>query len=360
MATVLKRSVPAAVKPTSLSYEALLQELLAQDQEPAPGLDPQQVTQNLDRNDQMVQLGLAGSMASDLGTAPVGASVFKQALSDRQNKITARGSYDPLRGTTIEDPLHAQERQDNRRDRILKLTMAHEDMQQRAAAQEEEKRRHEEFLREMQADRYARMTSLKQTAPAVKPPAPVKMSNFDSKDLSTYQQELANIETSLKLGAENPNAFGFTKGIPEAPGGQLAQALMSQRDKRMKPSELTARSRIFNGVSAVIKERAGTAQSRGEQQRLNGFLPGPYDDWPVVEQKVRAYGDYLREKAAIIESRYKPPTDPLPVDEAVTTQPMNPAARDPVAPAPVQPRVRKVQSTRTLPNGSVITIYEPD
>jgi hypothetical protein len=58
---------------------------------------------------------------------------------------------------------------------------------------------------------------------------------------------------------------------------------------------LAARAYVFNNVSAVIKERAGTAQSAGELQRLNSFMPGPKDNAQQIENKLNGFKTYLKD-----------------------------------------------------------------
>jgi hypothetical protein len=63
---------------------------------------------------------------------------------------------------------------------------------------------------------------------------------------------------------------------------------------RMGSSEENqARSYLFNVVSGVIKERAGTAQSASEAETLARFLPQPTDAADVIKDKMEAFDKYL-------------------------------------------------------------------
>jgi hypothetical protein len=57
--------------------------------------------------------------------------------------------------------------------------------------------------------------------------------------------------------------------------------------------ENQARSYLFNVVSGVIKERAGTAQSASEAETLARFLPQPTDAADVIKDKMEAFDKYL-------------------------------------------------------------------
>jgi hypothetical protein len=96
------------------------------------------------------------------------------------------------------------------------------------------------------------------------------------------------------------------KGVPDqlGPGIVGGVARYLRDNKQLTPDQVTARSAIYNNVSAVIKERAGTAQSAQELKRLQGFLPSEFDSAPAIEAKLNGFMDYLHERGAAVKSRY--------------------------------------------------------
>lgn len=128
-----------------LAYQALLAELQAL-QNPAP-IPPQfseeQVRQRIRDNNQQVNLGLLGELGGDPNARRVGGAIFKRALGDREERVTNRGTTDPLTGVTAEDPMYAADQRDARRGKVLDATLRYEDQRQRAAdrvAQAEQER----------------------------------------------------------------------------------------------------------------------------------------------------------------------------------------------------------------------------
>ena len=83
-----------------------------------------------------------------------------------------------------------------------------------------------------------------------------------------------------------PSAFSLSRGLQgETVGGRFDS-----------PDEIKARSYVFNVVSNIIKERAGTAQSAGEKDTLNRFLPSEYDNDQQIKGKLEAFQQYLADK----------------------------------------------------------------
>lgn len=121
-------------------------------------------------------------------------------------------------------------------------------------------------------------------------PIAPKLNAEQSKDITSINQQIATIDGALKAVKETPSAFSFKRGAAQdLPGGETIAGRFD------KPEEAAARAYVFNNVSAVIKERAGTAQSAQELQRLNTFMPGPKDNAQQIENKFNGFKTYLKD-----------------------------------------------------------------
>jgi hypothetical protein len=119
-------------------------------------------------------------------------------------------------------------------------------------------------------------------------PIAPKLSAEQSKDITAINQQYATINGALDAVKTAPNAFSFKRGLAQdLPSGETLAGRLD------KPEEAAARAYVYNNVSAVIKERAGTAQSAGELQRLNSFMPGPKDNATQIENKLKGFKQYL-------------------------------------------------------------------
>ena len=117
-----------------------------------------------------------------------------------------------------------------------------------------------------------------------------KLSAEQSKDITSINQQYATIDGALKAVKETPKAFSFGRGAAQdLPGGETIAGRFD------KPKEAEARAYVYNNVSAVIKERAGTAQSASEMQRINSFMPGPKDNAQQIENKLAGFKTYLKD-----------------------------------------------------------------
>ena len=117
-------------------------------------------------------------------------------------------------------------------------------------------------------------------------PFQVKPSEAEGAQQMSLNQQRSIIKGALKAVSETPDAFGYMAGtLPE-----------SARARMASPEENTNRSYLFNVVSGVIKERAGTAQSAAEAETLNRFLPTEKDDAPIIKSKLEGFEKYLTDK----------------------------------------------------------------
>jgi hypothetical protein len=143
-----------------------------------------------------------------------------------------------------------------------------------------------------------------------KPLAP-KLSSEQSKDITAINQQRATIEGAIADVNKNKSAFSFGRGIAQnAPYGE------SIAGRFEKPEDTQARAYVFNNVSAVIKERAGTAQSAQELSRLNSFLPATTDSADQIISKLNGFKQYLND----FEKGTRVPTSKQQNNNQVSTQ----------------------------------------
>lgn len=117
-------------------------------------------------------------------------------------------------------------------------------------------------------------------------PLAAKPSEAVGREQMSINQQKATVQGALDAVKATPDAFGWTTGnMPEALRGRLATT-----------DENEARAFVFNVVSGVIKERAGTAQSAGEAATLRRFLPEEGDNARIIEDKLTGFQKYLATK----------------------------------------------------------------
>jgi hypothetical protein len=143
-----------------------------------------------------------------------------------------------------------------------------------------------------------------------KPLSP-KLSSEQSKDITAINQQRATIDGAIADVTKNKSAFSFGRGVAQnVPYGE------SIAGRFEKPEDTQARAYVFNNVSSVIKERAGTAQSAQELQRLNSFLPATTDNADQIVSKLKGFKQYLKD----LETGTRVPTSKQQNKEQVSTQ----------------------------------------
>ena len=122
-------------------------------------------------------------------------------------------------------------------------------------------------------------------------PIAPKLTADQSKDITDINQQYKTIDGALNAVKATPTAFSFSRGAAQnLPAGE---SLAGRLDT---PEQAQARAYVFNNVSAVIKERAGTAQSPAELQRINSFMPAVTDNAKQIESKLNGFKQYLKDK----------------------------------------------------------------
>jgi hypothetical protein len=134
-------------------------------------------------------------------------------------------------------------------------------------------------------------------------PIAPKLTSEQSKDITAVNQQRATIDGAIADVKKNKSAFSFGRGLAQnVPYGE------SIAGRFEKPEDTQTRAYVFNNVSSVIKERAGTAQSAQELQRLNSFLPATTDNGNQIVSKLEGFKQYLKD----LESGTRVPTARLP------------------------------------------------
>jgi hypothetical protein len=136
-------------------------------------------------------------------------------------------------------------------------------------------------------------------------PIAPKLTTEQVKDITAVNQQRATIDGAIADVQKNKSAFSFGRGVAQnLPYGE------SIAGRFEKPEDTQARAYVFNNVSAVIKERAGTAQSAQELTRLNSFLPATTDNADQIISKLNGFKQYLNdfEKGTRISPSSKPDT----------------------------------------------------
>lgn len=146
-----------------------------------------------------------------------------------------------------------------------------------------------------------------------------KPSEAVGKEQMSLNQQKAIIKGALDAIESAPGAFGAERGLMgEAIGGKFYDT----------PAEAEARAYVYNVVSGVIKERAGTAQSASEKDTLNRFLPSEYDNAEQLTAKFNAFNKYITDKETGTTKKRggaeKPPLAPMD-QEALKWANSNPA-----------------------------------
>jgi hypothetical protein len=127
------------------------------------------------------------------------------------------------------------------------------------------------------------------TSGALMPPLPQHLQT----EVSSINQQKSTINDALKTIQANKDAFGPKFAAPGILAGEFGTSRMNEK---LTSPQVEARAKVFNIASSVIKERAGTAQSKQEQAIIMRFLPSPFDGEKAITDKFNAFNDYLTSK----------------------------------------------------------------
>jgi hypothetical protein len=122
-------------------------------------------------------------------------------------------------------------------------------------------------------------------------PLAPKLTAEQNKDITAINQQRSTIDGAIADVKKNKSAFSFTRGLAQdLPYGESIAGRLE------KPEDTQARAYVFNNVSSVIKERAGTAQSAQELKRVNSFLPATTDNADQIVSKLEGFKQYLKDQ----------------------------------------------------------------
>ena len=110
---------------------------------------------------------------------------------------------------------------------------------------------------------------------------------------SSINEQKSTINDVLKAVEGNRQYFGAKYAAPGIFAGELGTSKMNQK---LPSNAVEARSQVFNTASSVIKERAGTAQSKNESAIIMRFLPSEFDTDKVIIDKLNGFNKYLESK----------------------------------------------------------------
>ena len=138
-----------------------------------------------------------------------------------------------------------------------------------------------------------------------------KLGAEQTKDIVGVNQQRATIQGAIDAVKQNPKAFSFGRGLAQnLPAGETIAG------RYESPEATQARAYVFNNVSDVIKERAGTAQSASEMQRINSFMPSTKDTDKQIIAKLDGFNQYLND----LEKGTRIPTTQINTPNPVKTQ----------------------------------------
>lgn len=308
--------------------------------DPKPMFTPEERTARVNQNQGLTEVGLLGSLSGNRQVNDVGGQVLKRALAQREDKVSPRGVMNPLTGEENLDPEYVRANAETKRGQILQRALAFQ--QARLTSQDRiqantDRMQNAKDIAQMRIDAKAagggegpNFVQIKDDAtgkiflmnpktgqnvgefkgadgaPMLRPD---KMSGGDDKEITGIMTSRGSVGAALKAIESHPEAFGPGKGLPDQMGpGVVGTAARYWRDnKSLTKDQVAARSMIYNNVSAVIKERAGTAQSAQELKRLQGFLPSEFDGAAAINAKLTAFNQYLDEKERGVRVKYGGP-----------------------------------------------------
>jgi len=312
--------------------------------DPKPMFTPEQRAARVSQNQDLTEVGLLGSLAGNQQVNNVGGQVLKRALQQREDKVTQRGIMNPLTGEENLDPEYVRANAETKRGQILQRALA---FQQSRLASEDRRAANADRLQNARDIAQMRIDAKAAGGGGEgKPPnlvqvkddntgktywanpktgelvgeitlpggggallRPDKMSGGDDKEITGITTSRGSVGAAAKAVEAHPEAFGPAKGLPDQMGpGMIGSAARYIRDnKSLSPDQVAARAMVYNNVSAVIKERAGTAQSAQELKRLQGFLPSEFDSAQAIQAKLAGFNQYLDEKEKGIRVKYAGP-----------------------------------------------------
>lgn len=129
----------------------------------------------------------------------------------------------------------------------------------------------------------ANLVASTKAAFAPKPPKPLP--SAQSKAWIENNTAIKNAERALDLVDKNPQAFGISRGLPNALGATVGGAI----NQRLDPKGVDARAIVADIGSLKIHERSGAAVTAAEFPRLVPFIPLISDKPETIKTKLRNF-----------------------------------------------------------------------
>jgi hypothetical protein len=283
------------------------------------------------QNANQYALGLAAMLSGNEQFQNVGAQVLKQALGDREERVTNQGTYDPFSGTFAPNAEYQRDKLEGRLQGAMQARSSADD--KRAAAREREQTQlFQQSLHDRDNQQF-RMALAAANGGAGGPggqgswmPAgygakgeylmrntksPIAMAVGTDGSMTPYTgavippavfekqaQEVQQANLSASMGAnliaqveQNPGAFGFKAS---SLGAMPASGLVT--DMFMGEKELTARAGVLNQAAQVVHDLYGAALTHGEAARARAFIPSENDSAQMTMIKLRAAMKWAQER----------------------------------------------------------------
>jgi hypothetical protein len=123
---ILRNTLAGPADEEANPWDALLAEQMERmkSRTRAPMYTPEQIAQRRDDANEEHDMGLLGMLSGHEGMQQAGGQIFRQALANRQPRISERGVADPITGEFTYDPDFLDQREESRLDAIQKLKVA--------------------------------------------------------------------------------------------------------------------------------------------------------------------------------------------------------------------------------------------
>jgi hypothetical protein len=315
-------------------YAAQIAALQARIAQPAkPMYSPEQIAQRKTDNENQYNLGILGQLSGDQTAGEVGASVFKQALANRQPKYTDHGIYDPQSGQFSYSPEYVDQRNQNQlmgvQEQSAQSRAAYDRMVDRMLEQRETQRLHNETMLMMKGMGAANgqignyqpagvlgnghtvvtntkdgMTYEVTQGADGKPVYKLSFEPFTpratfDKDTEKATDLLGSADRAGQISdlvRKNSKAFGVMGSLVGSLSGRLQP--LAGKALGLTPDQLNARAQVMRDAAMELHTIYGAAQSEGELARAASWAPLGTDDFETTLNKLDAARQWATSKAS--------------------------------------------------------------
>lgn len=296
---------------------------------------PEEMQQRRDANNREYQLGMLGLLSGDESLGNVGGHVLKQAMANRQQRVTERGVADPITGQFNYNPEYLREKDEaglaaleNRRSGDLSNYLsARNAAAERAAlaAQNAEDRRQLRMLmgggergggnftptavtrdgQQVVTNSKTGMSYVISLDPSGKPTytpyqGPMTPKGTFEKQVQDVNEQLGAAKRAqdlLTTVQSNPDAFGMrASGVAALPAWAQGRAGSMVG---LSPEQRRVRAGVFREAAIELNRIYGAAQSAGELGRATAWAYDKNDDLETILTKLAAARDWAVSNAAM-------------------------------------------------------------